>query len=243
MDSASTKDQATSADSSGRTRSSPSSDALVKLLLVRRERWSLTWTGRLLALGLAAALVLIAGRNLGSFLSVSSPVGGQFLVVEGWMPVYAYREAAAQFRRGGYQKAIAATTLQYDGDLSDDLQEHSGAEKLIRFGLPADMVVMVSSPQIHKDRTFHAAMTVKDWLQHEGLTSASIDVVTVGAHARRSRLLYEKAFGDAVKVGVISIPDRRFDPDHWWRSSEGVRSVVDEFVAYLYVRTVFLAPD
>src|SRR5205823_2822507 len=134
------------------------------------------------------------------------------------MPVYVYREAAAQFRKGDYQKAIAAMTLQHDGDLSVDLQEHSGEEKLILFGIPAEIVVTVSSPQIHRDRTFHAAVAVKEWMQHEGLNSASIDVVTVGPHARRSRLLYEKAFGDAVNVGVISIADRRFHPDRWWRS-------------------------
>jgi uncharacterized SAM-binding protein YcdF (DUF218 family) len=159
------------------------------------------------------------------------------------MPIYAYREAAAEFRRGRYQKAIAARTLEQDGDLAVDLHEHSGAEKLVSFGIPPELVVTVSYPQIHRDRTFHAAIAVREWLRQQGLGSATIDVVTVGPHARRSRLLYEEALGNEVRVGVIAIPDRRFDPDHWWRSSQGARTVVDEFLAYVYARLFFLAPE
>ena len=212
-------------------------------LLVRRERWTLTWTGRLLALIVVAILAVLAARGLCGFLAVSSPVGGQFLVVEGWMPSYAYREAAAQFRKGSYEKIIAAGVTQEDAGIEGDLPEHFGGEKLIQFGVPGDKVVTTSSEQVYRDRTFHSAMALKQWLQAHGLRRSSVDVVSVGPHARRSRLLYEKALGDEVQVGVIAVEDRRFDPDHWWRSSAGVRSVVDELIAYLYARIVFSPPQ
>jgi hypothetical protein len=35
-----------------------------------------------------------------------------------------------------------------------------------------------------------------------------INVITVGVHARRSRVLFEKALGPDVEVGVISVVDR-----------------------------------
>jgi uncharacterized SAM-binding protein YcdF (DUF218 family) len=213
------------------------------LLLVRRERWALTWTGRLLALIVVATLAVIAARGLCGFLAITSPVGGKFLVVEGWLRPYAYREAAAQFRKGNYQKIIAVAVLQEDGSIGDDLPEHAGGEYLISFGVPRDLVVTASSEEVHRDRTFHAAITVKQWLQQHGLQTTSIDVVTVGAHARRSRLLYQKALGSWVEVGVIAVEDPRFDAKHWWRSSEGVRTVIDEFVAYLYARIIFSPPQ
>ena len=117
------------------------------------------------------------------------------------------------------------------------------AEALIQFGVPTDRVVTTSSEEVYRDRTFHSAMAVKQWLQAQGLRTTSIDVVSVGPHARRSRLLYEEALGNEVRVGVISVEDRRFDPDHWWRSSAGVRTVVDELIAYLYARIVFSPPQ
>jgi uncharacterized SAM-binding protein YcdF (DUF218 family) len=67
----------------------------------------------------------------------------------------------------------------------------------------------------------------------------AIDVVTIGSHARRSRLLFQKAMGNTVRVGVLAMDEREFDPVHWWRSSEGVREVLFEGVAYLYVRLCF----
>jgi len=212
------------------------------VLFVRRERWSLTWTGRLLILASLAAVVVIMGRALCGCLAITSPVGGHVLVVEGWMPVYAYREAAALFRKGGYKTIIAAGTTSEDEDADLELRERSGGEKLIYFGVPSEVVVTVSPGEVDRDRTFHSATAVKAWLQNQGLQTASIDVVTVGPHARRSRLLYEKAFGDEMQVGVISIMDRRFDPNHWWRSSAGVRRVIDELIAYLYARILFSRP-
>jgi hypothetical protein len=52
-------------------------------------------------------------------------------------------------------------------------------------------------------------------------------------------LLFQKAFGPEVKVGIVAVADPQFDPDHWWRSIEGVREVVGETIAYLYARLLF----
>jgi len=224
-------------------RKKSSRSAALALFVVRRECWTLTWVGRLLILTMVVALSVILSRGLCTFLAITSPVDGQFLVVEGWMPAYAYREAAAQFRKGGYQKVIAAGVLDEDWNADGELREHFGGEKLIKFGIPGDLVVTTSSDEIQRDRTFHAALAVKRWLQEQGLRTTSLDVVTVGPHARRSRLLYESALGSGVKVGIIAIKDPRFDADHWWRSSAGVRAVIDESIAYLYARIFFSAPQ
>jgi hypothetical protein len=66
-----------------------------------------------------------------------------------------------------------------------------------------------------------------------------INVLTEEAHARRTRLLFQKAFGDEVKVGIISVPSPDYDSKHWWRYSEGVREVIGEGIAYIYARFLF----
>jgi len=55
-------------------------------------------------------------------------------------------------------------------------------------------------------------------------------------------MLYEKALGKDVKVGVIALKDLNYDPNHSWRSSEGVREVLGESIAYIYAR-VFFSPE
>ena len=213
--------------------------AALPKLFARRERWTLTWTGRLLTLAVVAAVTITVGRGLYGFLAITVPVNGQFLVVESWMPAYAYRETAAQFRKGRYSKVITAALTADDVEMDGRLSERFAAEKLIEFGVPADLIVMVSQDEVPRDRTFHFALSVKAWLQEHGFRAAPVVVVTIGPHARRSRLLFEKALGDESEVGVISIEDRKFDPNHWWRSSAGFRRVIDELIAYLYARIVF----
>ena len=214
-------------------------------LLVRRERWTLTWPARLACALLLAIAVLVSARDLCRFLAVTDPVAGQFLVVEGWLPPYAYREAARLFRQGGYAKVFAAGTrdrLAVDAD-GAEAREFFGEGRLVQFGVPADVVVKAEGGQASQDRTFHAALSVKRWLDGEGIRAPSIDVVTLGAHARRSRLLYEKALGDGARIGVIAVEDRLFDAQHWWRSSEGVRTTIAEAVAYAYARLFSLFPS
>jgi hypothetical protein len=67
----------------------------------------------------------------------------------------------------------------------------------------------------------------------------SLDVYSLGPHARRSRWLYQRAFGDAVAVGVIAGVPRAYDPAVWWQSSEGARVVLSELAAWLWARTRF----
>ena len=70
----------------------------------------------------------------------------------------------------------------------------------------------------------------------------SINVVTEDVHARRTRLLFQKALGNDVAVGIISVPNPDYDARHWWRYSEGVKDVFAESVAYIYARLLFFYP-
>jgi hypothetical protein len=64
----------------------------------------------------------------------------------------------------------------------------------------------------------------------------------LGAHARRSWLLFEKVLGPTTRVGIIAVEDCDYDPKRWWRASQGVRIVLDELIAYCYARFVFSPP-
>ena len=110
----------------------------------------------------------------------------------------------------------------------------------MRFGVPREHVVTVSAHSVVRDRTFHSALAVKGWLTGQGLPVNAIDVVTMGPHARRSRLLFQSAFAADARIGIIALDDHRYDASHWWRSSEGVRTVLGEAIAYLYALTFSL---
>jgi uncharacterized SAM-binding protein YcdF (DUF218 family) len=82
-------------------------------------------------------------------------------------------------------------------------------------------------------------LVLRDWLMRHHIACPALNVVTQGAHARRSRLLFEKAFGGGTRIGVIPIPADDYDAQAWWRTSAGVRDVIGETIAYVYARLFF----
>lgn len=102
-----------------------------------------------------------------------------------------------------------------------------------------DQLEAVPAPLVRQDRTYVSAVALKNWLQEHGRTHRRMHVISQGPHARRTRLLFEKAMGDEVTIGITAVEDRNFDPKKWWAGSYGVRAMVDEVVAYGYARLLF----
>jgi uncharacterized SAM-binding protein YcdF (DUF218 family) len=106
-------------------------------------------------------------------------------------------------------------------------------------GIPDESLQMVPSRVMDRDRTYSSAVALRDWFREHNVSVQSINVVTEDAHARRTRLLFQEAFGKDVKVGIVSVPNPDYDAEHWWRYSEGVREVIGEGIAYIYAKFLF----
>ena len=210
-------------------------------LVCRRECLVPTWRGWLLFALFGIALMVTGVLRVHPFLAVNEPVPSGVLVVEGWVPDYVLEEARAEFERHHYSKLyVTGGPLERGAHLSEyKTYAELGAATLIRMGMRKDAIEVVPAPPVGRDRTYTSAVTLKNWLHHHSADGTSINVVSKGAHARRSRLLFQKAFGEGSRVGIIAVEDRDYDPKHWWKFSQGVRVVVDEFVAYMYALVVF----
>lgn len=212
--------------------------------LRRRQCLVPTWRGWL---ALAAIFVLgttIAVRNAYDFLAMNEPLPGGVLVVEGWGPDFFVAAASKEYQQNHYdalfttggpvEKAAMFSKYRTYAEMAAATLEQMGIDPKSIHAIPADWVA--------KDRTYASAMALKKWLSDHGMSAKTITIITLGTHARRSHLLYEKAFGDTARVGVISVWDEDIDPRHWWRNSAGFRSVTDEMIAYFYARFLFHAP-
>jgi len=190
---------------------------------------------------LTLACVALLVRGIHPFLSVSDPVASSVLVVEGWVSDYAMAAAVQEFTRGGYSVLyVTGGPMERGAPLSDHASYASlGAAVAERLGVPTRQVQAVPAPRVRRDRTYASALALRDWMETRDLRPPSLNVVTVGPHARRTRVLYEEAFGEGCRVGVISVEPEEYDPGRWWAYSQGVRSVMSETAAYLYVRIFF----
>lgn len=210
-------------------------------LLRRRQCIVPTWRGWLLLLLAALGLGLIGVREIHPFLAPVEPLPGGVLVVEGWAPDYTLQAALRDYQSNHFDGIFVTGGPVEQGAPLVVYHTYAelGAAVLLKWGLSTNVVHAVPAPLIKQDRTYTAAVALRDWWQAHGLAPTRIQLITDGPHARRSRLLYEIALGSGVKVGVLAIQDRNYDAAHWWRYSAGVRSVIDESVAYLYARFLF----
>ncbi len=210
-------------------------------LLRRRTCWLPTLRGWLLLLVLFVALLIFAFRNADAFLAVNDSVPDGVLVVEGWSPDYALEVARSKAQESPYHKLyVIGGPLEQGMPLSEyKTYAELGAAILLRMGMSNDTVQAVPAPYVRKDRTYAAAVALRNWFDQHGGAPKTMDLISVGAHARRSRLMLEKAFGRGTRVGIIALADHSYDPARWWKSSEGVRSVLSEMIAYGYARFLF----
>jgi len=183
-------------------------------------------------------------RYLHPFLAVNEPISDGLLVVEGWTPDYGLALAAKEFARDQYPKIyVTGGPIEYGSFLVGyKTYAELGAATLIKLGLDSNVVQAVPAPQVRQDRTYNSAVALKKWLLAHDIRPQRIHLVSDGPHCRRSRLLFQKAMGKDVIIGVTSIPPKDYDEAHWWRYSAGVRNVIGEGVAYFYARFVFSPP-
>lgn len=210
-------------------------------LLRRRECIVPTWRG-LLSLALFATLLMVmAALLVHPFLAVTDPAPAEVLVVEGWVPDYVMEEARIEFERNHYRRLyVTGGPLEIGGYLSEyRTYAELGAATLIRMGMSKSMVEAVPAPSVRQDRTYISAVALKNLLRRQSTSAISINLMSLDAHSRRSRLLFQKAFGDDSRVGIIAVENREYDARHWWQFSQGVRTVIGELVAYVYALIVF----
>jgi uncharacterized SAM-binding protein YcdF (DUF218 family) len=208
----------------------------------RRERWSFSWRGRVIVactLLLVGALVL---TGVHPFLAITHRVDSDVLVVEGWIHDYALRAAVAEFRHGRYQRVFTTGgPVEGSGGYINDYHTNAsvGADLLKRYGLSDESLQIVPSRIMDRDRTYGSAVALRNWFREHDMHIRSLNVVTETVHARRSRLLFSKALGPGISVGIIAVPNPDYDARRWWRSSEGVKDVGSEAIAYIYARLLF----
>ena len=208
-----------------------------RLVLFRKREIYVPTALGWLSISIITAILFIAFMlNAHSFLAYNHPLESQALIVEGWLPDYALRAALAEFNRGNYRYILTTGgPLSMGHHLSGHKTYADLAAALLRqIGAEEQAVIALPAPRVSKDRTHAAALEVKRWLAARP-DITRMNLLTLGTHARRSHYLLREVLPSTAELGVIAIASEGYDPERWWRSSAGVRAVVFEGIACLYV--------
>ncbi len=205
-------------------------------LIKRQEIWTLTAQGWVIAIALIASVMFFSITHLYPFLAVTSPMKADVMVVEGWLTDYALEQAFAEFKSNSYRQIFTTGGPVERGTYLAEYNNFAeiAAASLKKMGVQPEKVVVVPTPDVIKDRTHASAVAFRQWLLNTNLQLESINLLTSDAHARRSWLIYQQVLAPKIKVGVIAAKPQNYDPNKWWVSSEGVRTVISEIIAYIY---------
>lgn len=209
----------------------------MKLRLVCQRRvWCPTWLGWLCLLPLIGAIPAWWFYGGESFLSLTAPETAEVLVVEAWIGRAGMEAAKAEFDHGGYRWMVAAGGFTDKGGWTDEAWTYAemAGNELERLGVPRDKLILASSGESESARTFRSAMATREALAAHGIQPVAVNVLTRGAHGRRSRLVFSKVLGPKVRVGVVSWQPPEDRVGLWWESSERAKELVGETAGYWF---------
>jgi len=217
----------------------------IRLRLTKKKECTvLTWPAKIIFLAVLTVIFLFVSFKIPLFLSLNNPINGKYLVLDGIMPDYSVQRAIEIFNNQNYTTIVATGSKLEAGYF---ISEKSTMAELtyatfLELGFDSTKIIVIPEGDILKDRTYTSALSLKKYFEKHKITNAEIDILAIGCHARRSKMLFKLALGDNFNVGVYALPDNSFDINRWWKTSKGVRTVISETIGYFYAK-VFFYPD
>lgn len=114
---------------------------------------------------------------------------------------------------GRYLRPYASITQLMQKDLTDR-------------GVPPAAIILLPSEAAN---TREEAIEIRELARRERWTRLLI--VTSNYHTRRVHFVYSRVFDSSIEVRVVAARDSTFDPDHWWQSRGGAKTLFVESVA------------
>jgi hypothetical protein len=79
--------------------------------------------------------------------------------------------------------------------------------QLIFLGIDSSIIKAVPGKRSKINRTLTSALAFRDWLNTTNIAIKGINIISMGTHARRTWMTYNKVLNEKYKIGIIAIPD------------------------------------
>lgn len=79
--------------------------------------------------------------------------------------------------------------------------------RLLSMGIPASRVISIPCNKVKINRTLTSALAFRDWLKTFDIDVKGINIISLGTHARRTWMTYNKILDEKYNIGIIALPD------------------------------------
>ena len=102
----------------------------------------------------------------------------------------------------------------------------SARNRLISMGIDSSRIFATSGKKVIVNRTLTSALSFRDWLKGTKINIQGINIISLGAHARRTWMIYNKILNEKYPIGIISLPDYNYNRSKVYRLLKTIREIL-----------------
>jgi hypothetical protein len=120
--------------------------------------------------------------------------------------------------------------LELDGKQRIINNVNSNAElarnRLLAMGMDPSRIIATPGEKVIINRTLTSALAFRDWLKTTNIDIKGINIISMGTHARRTWMIYNKILHKKYEIGIISLPDYYFNNSRIYRLFKTIRELL-----------------
>jgi hypothetical protein len=96
--------------------------------------------------------------------------------------------------------------------INNSISSAQSAKKwILSKGIDSSVVIAVTGDRVKINRTLTSALAFRDWANRSDINIKGINIISLGTHARRTWMTYNKILNEKYEIGIISLPDYKND--------------------------------
>jgi Ca-dependent carbohydrate-binding module xylan-binding len=98
--------------------------------------------------------------------------------------------------------------------------------RLLAIGIDSAKVIAVPGEMVKINRTLTSALAFRDWLNKTDINIKGLNIISLGAHTRRTWMIYNKILKEKYPIGIISVPDYSYNHSHSYKLFKTIRETL-----------------
>jgi hypothetical protein len=98
--------------------------------------------------------------------------------------------------------------------------------RLISMGINSSQIIAIPGETVIVNRTLTSALAFRDWLKQTNKDIRGINIISMGAHARRTWMIYNRILQEKYPIGIISLPDYTYTQSRIYRIIKNIRETL-----------------
>lgn len=98
--------------------------------------------------------------------------------------------------------------------------------RLLSMGIDSSLVKAIPCKIVKINRTLTSALAFRNWLKTTNIDIKGINIISMGTHARRTWMTYNKILDEKYVIGIISLPDYNYNHSRTYRLLKTIRETL-----------------